>query len=102
MQGQGLSVDAAGGVRVEDANVVVADVETDNGVIHVIEHVVNTFTECPTGRAPARLISLEAWADSSALFFVSRALQQKSCTPLIVLFTAILSPAVIPDRYRYT
>ena len=79
MQGPGLSVDAAGGVRVEDANVVVADVETDNGVIHVIEHVVNTFTECPTGRAPARLISLEAWADSSALFFRVLATSAYSC-----------------------
>ena len=35
-----LSADAADGVRVDDANVVAADIETYNGVIHAIKHVV--------------------------------------------------------------
>ena len=40
VQGSALSVDATYGVRVDDANVVSADIETDNGVIHVIDQVV--------------------------------------------------------------
>ena len=35
-----LPADAIDGVRVESANVVHADIETDNGVIHVIDQVV--------------------------------------------------------------
>ena len=35
-----LSVDAIDGVLVESANVVHADIETNNGVIHVIDQVV--------------------------------------------------------------
>jgi uncharacterized surface protein with fasciclin (FAS1) repeats len=33
-------VDATDGVRVDNATVVAADIETDNGVIHVIDQVV--------------------------------------------------------------
>ena len=40
VQGSALSVDAIDGVRVDNANVVAADIETDNGVIHVIDQVV--------------------------------------------------------------
>ncbi|CAE7162108.1 unnamed protein product [Symbiodinium microadriaticum] len=41
VQGSNLSVDATmGGVKVDQATVVTADIETDNGVIHVIDQVV--------------------------------------------------------------
>ena len=40
VQGSKLSVDATDGVKVDGANVVSADVETSNGVIHVIDAVV--------------------------------------------------------------
>ena len=50
---------------------------------------------CPTGRAPARLISLEAWADSSALFFASRVLATRAHTLLSVISTALKSLAVL-------
>ena len=40
VQGSALSVDATDGVRVDNATVVAADIETDNGVIHVIDQVV--------------------------------------------------------------
>ena len=40
VQGSSLSVDATNGVTVDGANVVAADIETDNGVIHVIDKVV--------------------------------------------------------------
>ena len=41
VQGQPVSVDAsAGGVSVNEATVVAADVEADNGVIHVIDTVI--------------------------------------------------------------
>ncbi|MEQ8315559.1 MAG: fasciclin domain-containing protein [Gammaproteobacteria bacterium] len=41
VQGSNLSVDATmGGVKVDQAIVVTADIETDNGVIHVIDQVV--------------------------------------------------------------
>ncbi len=40
VQGSALSVDATDGVKVDNANVVSADIETDNGVIHVIDQVV--------------------------------------------------------------
>lgn len=40
VQGSPLAVDATSGVKVDDANVLVADIETDNGVIHVIDTVV--------------------------------------------------------------
>jgi uncharacterized surface protein with fasciclin (FAS1) repeats len=39
VQGSALAVDATNGVRINDAMVVVADIETDNGVIHVIDTV---------------------------------------------------------------
>ena len=42
VQGSALSVDATDGVRVDNATVVAADIETDNGVIHVIDQVVLT------------------------------------------------------------
>lgn len=40
VQGGNLSVDATDGVKVDNANVVTADIETSNGVIHVIDAVV--------------------------------------------------------------
>ena len=40
VQGSALSVDATNGVKVDDATVVAADIETDNGVIHAIDQVV--------------------------------------------------------------
>jgi uncharacterized surface protein with fasciclin (FAS1) repeats len=40
VQGSSLKVDATNGVTVDGANVVAADIETDNGVIHVIDKVV--------------------------------------------------------------
>ncbi len=40
VEGSKLSVDATKGVKVDDATVVSADIETSNGVIHVIDTVV--------------------------------------------------------------
>lgn len=40
VQGSKLSVDATNGVKVDDATVTTADIEADNGVIHVIDTVV--------------------------------------------------------------
>ncbi len=40
VQGSALQVDATNGVKVDEATVVAADIETDNGVIHVIDQVV--------------------------------------------------------------
>jgi len=39
VQGGTLKIDATNGVKVNDANVVTADIECDNGVIHVIDTV---------------------------------------------------------------
>jgi len=39
VQGGALEVNATNGVRINDATVVTADIETDNGVIHVIDTV---------------------------------------------------------------
>ncbi len=40
VQGDTLAVDASDGIKVDDANVVKADIVTSNGVIHVIDAVV--------------------------------------------------------------
>lgn len=40
VQGSNISVDATNGVKVDNATVITADIETDNGVIHVIDQVV--------------------------------------------------------------
>ena len=40
VQGQSVAVDAMDGVRVDAATVIAADVETSNGVIHVIDTVI--------------------------------------------------------------
>ncbi len=40
VQGDTLAVDASDGVKVDDANVVKADIVTSNGVIYVIDAVV--------------------------------------------------------------
>jgi uncharacterized surface protein with fasciclin (FAS1) repeats len=40
VQGQSLTVSTAGGVKVDDANVIKTDIAADNGVIHVIDSVV--------------------------------------------------------------
>jgi uncharacterized surface protein with fasciclin (FAS1) repeats len=39
VQGSDLSIDATMGVKVDNATVVSADIETSNGVIHVIDNV---------------------------------------------------------------
>ncbi len=40
VQGQSITVNTDGGVRVDDANVIQTDIEADNGVIHVIDKVI--------------------------------------------------------------
>lgn len=40
VQGQTISIDTSDGVKVNNAKVVQADIETDNGVIHVIDKVI--------------------------------------------------------------
>ncbi|MCI1192929.1 fasciclin domain-containing protein [Calidifontimicrobium sp. SYSU G02091] len=40
VQGSAITLSTAGGVRVNDANVVKADIVADNGVIHVIDAVI--------------------------------------------------------------
>ncbi len=40
LQGQNISIDTSKGVRINNANVVKADIETSNGVIHVIDTVI--------------------------------------------------------------
>ncbi|XYK82257.1 MAG: fasciclin domain-containing protein [Labrenzia sp.] len=40
VQGDTIAVDATDGVKVDDANVITADIETSNGVIHVIDSVI--------------------------------------------------------------
>ena len=40
LQGQEISIDTSDGVRINNANVVKADIETSNGVIHVIDTVI--------------------------------------------------------------
>ncbi|MEP0765658.1 MAG: fasciclin domain-containing protein [Fimbriimonadia bacterium] len=40
LNGQSISVDTSNGVRVNDANVVTADIEAENGIIHVIDSVI--------------------------------------------------------------
>jgi len=40
VQGQNVSIDTKGGVKIEGANAVKADVMADNGVIHVIDKVI--------------------------------------------------------------
>jgi uncharacterized surface protein with fasciclin (FAS1) repeats len=40
VQGSAISVNAMNGVMVDNANVVTADIETSNGVIHVIDAVI--------------------------------------------------------------
>ncbi|MCW8906122.1 MAG: fasciclin domain-containing protein [Sedimenticola sp.] len=40
VQGQSISIDTSNGVKVDNANVVGTDIETSNGVIHVIDSVI--------------------------------------------------------------
>ncbi|EEE43130.1 MULTISPECIES: fasciclin domain-containing protein [Roseibium] len=40
VQGDTIAVDATDGVKVDEANVITADIETSNGVIHVIDSVI--------------------------------------------------------------
>jgi len=40
VQGQSVSIDTSDGVKVDNAKVVKADIEADNGVIHVIDSVI--------------------------------------------------------------
>jgi uncharacterized surface protein with fasciclin (FAS1) repeats len=40
VQGQSIRIDVRNGVKVNDANVIAPDVLADNGIIHVIDHVI--------------------------------------------------------------
>jgi len=40
VQGQTISIDTSDGVKVDNAKVIQADIEADNGVIHVIDNVI--------------------------------------------------------------
>jgi uncharacterized surface protein with fasciclin (FAS1) repeats len=40
VQGQSITVNTEGGVKVDDANVIQTDIVADNGVIHVIDKVI--------------------------------------------------------------
>jgi uncharacterized surface protein with fasciclin (FAS1) repeats len=40
VQGQEITIDTSSGVKVDNANVVKTDIETSNGVIHVIDSVI--------------------------------------------------------------
>jgi uncharacterized surface protein with fasciclin (FAS1) repeats len=40
VQGQSIAIDSSNGVKIDDANVVTADIVCDNGVIHVIDSVI--------------------------------------------------------------
>ena len=40
VQGSNVDIDATDGVKVDNATVIAADIETDNGVIHVIDTVI--------------------------------------------------------------
>ena len=40
VQGQSVSIDTSDGVKIDNAKVVKADIEADNGVIHVIDSVI--------------------------------------------------------------
>jgi uncharacterized surface protein with fasciclin (FAS1) repeats len=40
VQGQSISIDSSSGVMVDNANVIQTDIETSNGVIHVIDSVI--------------------------------------------------------------
>ena len=40
VQGSKIEVDATSGVKVDDANVVTADIESSNRVIHVVDKVI--------------------------------------------------------------
>jgi uncharacterized surface protein with fasciclin (FAS1) repeats len=40
VQGQDINIDTKSGVKINNANVVTADIETSNGVIHVIDTVI--------------------------------------------------------------
>jgi uncharacterized surface protein with fasciclin (FAS1) repeats len=40
VQGQSVNLEAADGVKINDANVIMADVMVSNGVIHVIDRVI--------------------------------------------------------------
>ncbi len=40
VQGQSIHIDASDGVKVDDAHVIKADIEAENGVIHIIDKVI--------------------------------------------------------------
>jgi uncharacterized surface protein with fasciclin (FAS1) repeats len=40
VQGQEIKIQNGDGVKVDNAKVIAADIDTDNGVIHVIDHVI--------------------------------------------------------------
>lgn len=40
VQGQSIHIDASDGVKVDDAHVIQADIEAENGVIHIIDKVI--------------------------------------------------------------
>ena len=40
IQGQAVMIDSSNGVKIDDATVIQADIETSNGIIHVIDQVI--------------------------------------------------------------
>ncbi len=40
VQGQSIHIDTSNGVKVDEAHVIKADIEAENGVIHVIDKVI--------------------------------------------------------------
>merc|ERR1711907_849315 len=53
LQGSTVTIMVTGGVRINDANVIVADVEASNGIVHVIDAVLLPPSEQGDGRPPS-------------------------------------------------
>ena len=71
VQGSAISVNAMNGVMVDNAHVVTADIETSNGVIHVIDAVILPELICVS-------YDVTFEADLVSLFFY---LSSRSVTP---------------------
>ena len=63
VQGANITIDLDNGVMVNDANVVTADIEASNGVIHVIDKVI-----MPPMKSAARIAHKEGPARCGAFF----------------------------------